>query len=80
MVECLRTRRGPPSLTLQCHRCGLTRQIQDDGQRIKEAQVHVSACPKAPAQSSESRLRLVSSNHLEMVMADGGVWFEIRRE
>jgi hypothetical protein len=80
MLECLRARPGPPSLTLKCFRCGLTRQIEDDGRRVHHAQAHVTACTEAPDDTSAPRLRLVSSNHLEMQLQDGTVWFEIHRE
>jgi hypothetical protein len=80
MLEYLRLRRRTPSLVLQCFRCGVTRQIEDDGRRVHHAQVHQNACPEAPTAAAEPRLRLVSSDHLEVQMADGSIWFELRRK
>ena len=65
---------------LRCTRCGLSREIEDDGRRVHHAQAHAAACPDPPPGGpGEQRLTLISGDRLEMQMADGGVWFEIRR-
>jgi hypothetical protein len=80
MLECLRERPGPPALMLRCARCGVTRQIEDDGRRVHHAQVHASSCPDPPPGGpSEQELKLISSDRLEMQTPDGTVWFEISR-
>src|SRR5262245_33944402 len=80
MLECLRKRPGPPALWLQCARCGVTRQIEDDGKRVHHAQAHASACPEPPPGGpAEQQLKLISSDRLEMQTSDGSLWFEIRR-
>jgi uncharacterized C2H2 Zn-finger protein len=80
MVECLRPRPAPPTLVLRCYRCGLIRDIEDDGRRVHQAHVHVSSCPQPAAESSQPELRLVSSDHLELKLSDGTTWLQIRRE
>ena len=80
MLECLRIRPAPPSLKLRCFRCGLVRDIEDDGRRVHQANVHVSSCPEAPGEGSQPQLRLVNSDHLELTTSDGKTWLEIRRE
>jgi hypothetical protein len=80
MIECLRIRRAPQSLKLTCFRCGLVRDIEDDGRRVHQANVHVSSCPQAPGDGSQAELRLVNSDHLELTTSDGAKWLQIRRE
>jgi uncharacterized C2H2 Zn-finger protein len=80
MVECLRPRRALPVLVLRCFRCGLVRDLDDDGRRVHQAHGHASKCPDPPAESSESQLRLVNSDHLELRLSDGATWLQIRRE
>jgi hypothetical protein len=47
---------------------------------VHHAQAHAAACPDPPPGGpGEQRLTLISGDRLEMQMADGGVWFEIRR-
>lgn len=80
MIEVLRKRQGPPSLTLRCGRCGASREIEDDGRRVHHAKEHAAACPDPPPGGpDEHRLTLISSDKLEMQTASGEVWFEIRR-
>jgi len=80
MLEYLRVRRRrTPSLMLQCFRCGVTREIEDDGRRVHHAQVHQTACTRLPAAAIEPQLTLVSSDRLEVQLGDGSIWFEIRR-
>ena len=79
MIECLRIRRVP-QLKLTCFRCGLARDIDDDGRRVHQANAHVSSCPQAPGDGSQPQLRLVNSDHLELTTSDGAKWLQIRRE
>jgi uncharacterized protein (TIGR02246 family) len=71
---------GPTtSLALRCFLCGMQRQIDDDGRRVRLAKAHVAACSKGPGANAESHLSLVSGDRLEVRMANGVVWFEIAR-
>lgn len=80
MREVLRPRPGQPCLTLRCSRCGVSRDIEDDGRRVHHAQVHASACAEPPeAGAGDVQLKLISSDILEMQTTDGVLWFEIRR-
>jgi ketosteroid isomerase-like protein len=67
------------SLVLRCFACGLQRQVDDDGRRVRLAKVHVAACTQGPGPKAESHLKLVSGDRLEVTLASGAVWFEIAR-
>lgn len=69
----------PASLILRCFACGMLRQIDDDGRRVRLAKVHVAACTEGPGAKAESHLSLVSGDRLEVKLASGDVWFEIAR-
>lgn len=78
MRECLRPRKGPPALVLQCFRCGLTKEIEDDGRRVAHAWAHASACAQAPEGGGPPQLQLKSSSSLEMRTEDQELWFQIK--
>lgn len=78
MMELFRPRKKAAVTVLRCFRCGVTRELEDDGRRAHHAKVHMSSCASAPAELAQ--MNLVSSNHLEMRLDDGSTWFEIRRE
>jgi ketosteroid isomerase-like protein len=67
------------SLVLRCFACGMQRQVDDDGRRVRLAKVHVAACTQGPGPKAESHLSLVSGDRLEVTLANGSVWFEISR-
>ena len=76
MRPCARAERRP--VWLRCFRCGITRELADDGRRVHYAQVHVTACTSPAPEPGE--MRLISSNHLEVVLGDGTTWLQIRSE
>jgi len=78
MIEALRERRKAPAVQLRCFRCGLTRELADDGRRVHYAQMHVTACTSAAPEPGV--MRLINSNHLEVVLEDGTTWIQIRNE
>ena len=78
MQEILRPRRVL-SLTLHCFRCGATQEMEDDGRRVEQANVHTASCSDRPPENILANLALASPDHLEMRLEDGAVWFEIRR-
>ncbi len=61
-------------LVFRCFRCGATWQIQDDGRRVRHAQVHVSQCAGGPATGSETKLHLLTPDHLQLQLPDGSAW------
>ena len=78
MVELLRPRKKAAATVLRCFRCGVTRELEDDGRRAHHAKRHMTACTNAPAELAQ--MNLVSSDHLEMTLEDGSTWFQIKRE
>src|SRR5688500_14205606 len=67
-------------LGLRCFLCGIHRHLEDDGRRVRHAQVHVAACAAGPGADGESHLSLVAGDRLEVRLADGAVWFGIARD
>jgi hypothetical protein len=80
MIEQLRERRRAPVLRLRCLKCGLVRDLNDDGRRVHYAKTHAAACVSSPAEAREPQMRLISSDHLELHTEDGSTWIQIRRE
>jgi hypothetical protein len=66
-------------LVFRCFLCGVTWQVEDDGRRVRHAQVHVSKCPSGPASGTETKLHLITPDHLQLQLVDGSVWLEVRR-
>lgn len=79
IVKAATTTSPATPLTLRCFICGMHRQIEDDGRRVRHAKMHVAACTGGPGADAESHLSLVSGDRLEVKMANGALWFEVAR-